>query len=196
MKVLLVASSKAELAPFPSEAYGHDFVKCVCGVGPVLAAASAAAAIAANHPDAVFSVGSAGSYGTLRVGDAVSFGSVVSPDNDLTAFHMKRGGTLLPSGATLSSVTLDGNSAYILSSSGTFASLSHSPFGSDIVPDAADMEAYGVAAASLLAAVPCRAVKIITDIIGDGMKLSEYGFRLRELRERLPEKVLEVLSAF
>ena len=39
-------------------------------------------------------------------------------------------------------------------------------------------------------------VKIITDIIGDGMKLSEYGFRLRELRKRLPEKVLEVLSAF
>ena len=195
MKVLLVASSKAELAPFPSEACGHDFVKCVCGVGPVLAAASAAAAIAANHPDAVFSVGSAGSYGTLRVGDAVSFGSVVSPDNDLTAFHMKRGAALLPSGATLSSVTLDRNSAYLLSSSGTFASLPHSPF-IDSVPDAADMEAYGVAAASLLAAVPCRAVKIITDIIGDGMKLSEYGFRLRELRKRLPEKVLEVLSAF
>ncbi len=184
VKALVIASDKAELASFHD-----DFIKVVCGVGPILAAASAASAIAQYRPDAVFSVGSAGSLGVLRIGDCVSFGSVITPDHDLTAFRMKRGSTLLPSRATLHGITLDRSSSYVLSSSGTFAS-SCPP----LEADAADMEAYGIAVAAMTASIPCFAVKVITDVVGEKVSLPEYGYTLRSLRALLPERVAGILE--
>ena len=184
MKVLVVASSDQELKPF-----SDAFIRTVSGVGPILAAAATASAILEHKPDAVFSVGSAGSYGSLSVGDCVSFGSVVTPDQDLSLFHMKRGCTLLPSGAQIGEIRLDMSSSLVLATSGTFASSPSLIAGAD----AADMEAYGVALSAFIAHIPCFAVKIITDIAGDGMRLSEYGFRLRDLRERMPAVVEEAL---
>ncbi len=185
MKVLIIASDRSELS-----AFSDGFVRIVSGVGPFLAAASAAAAIAEHHPDAVFSVGSAGSYGSLSVGECVSFGSVATPDQDLSAFHLRKGSTLLPSRATIGSIDLDRSSSLRLLTSGTFAS---EPC-EDMEADAADMEAYGVAIAAHLASVPCFAVKIITDIVGEDLRLSDYGFNLRSLRQLLPQKVEEVLQ--
>ena len=184
MKVLIIASDRSELS-----AFSDGFVRIVSGVGPFLAAASAAAAIAEHHPDAVFSVGSAGSYGSLSVGECVSFGSVATPDQDLSAFHLRKGSTLLPSRATIGSIDLDRSSSLRLLTSGTFASAPCE----DMEADAADMEAYGVALSAFIAHIPCFAVKIITDIVGDGTRLSEYGFRLRDLRERMPAVVEEAL---
>ena len=57
------------------------------------------------------------------------------------------------------------------------------------------MEAYGVALSSSLKGIPCYAVKIITDLIGNHVNLGTYGYTLRQLRTFLPEKVEEVLSA-
>lgn len=185
MRILAVASDKAELTAFDPERY----IRIVCGIGPVLAAAVSASAIAAHSPDAVVSVGSAGSFGSLAVGECVSFGSVVMPDQDLTAFRLGRGRTLLPSKATIGELRLDRSSDLILSTSSAFAS------GPPIIPaHAADMEAYGVAAAAYLAGVPCFAVKVITDIVGSPIRLSDYGFTLRSLRSLLPERVEEVLK--
>ena len=184
MKVLLVASDKAELKPF-----GDECIKIVSGVGPILAAAAAAYAIAEYKPDVVFSVGSAGSMGKLKIGDVASFAKVITPDSDLSAFHLPPGSTLLPSRASLSAIALDGSSSLVLSSSGRFASERSS------LSDAADMEAYGVALSSSLKGIPCYAVKIITDLIGNHVNLGTYGYTLRQLRILLPEKVEEVLSA-
>ena len=184
MRLLAVASDKAELRGFPD-----SWTKIVCGTGPVLAAAVTAAALAEARPDVVFSVGSAGSLGSLKVGDCVSFGSVVCPDQDLTPFHLARGAALLPSHAVMGSLRLDRASELVLSSSGAFAASRNVP----IAADAADMEAYGVAAAAYLAGVPCFAVKVITDVAGERISLPEYGFTLRSLRSLLFPKAEEVL---
>ena len=156
----------------------------------MLAAAAAASAIAMHSPDAVVSVGSAGSFGGLAVGDCVSFGSVVMPDQDLTAFHLGRGRTLLPSRATVGELRLDRSSDLILSTSSSFAS------GPPVIPaHAADMEAYGVAYSAYLASIPCLAVKAITDIVGEKPALGDYRKKLKEIRGALPEKVLEAVSS-
>ena len=57
------------------------------------------------------------------------------------------------------------------------------------------MEAYGVAAAAFLSGFPCLAVKVITDMIGEKPELKGYSGILRNLRAKLPEKVLEAVSA-
>ena len=182
MKVLLVASDKAELKPF-----GDECIKIVSGVGPILAAAAAAYAIAEYKPDVVFSVGSAGSMGKLKIGDVASFAKVITPDSDLSAFHLSPGSTLLPSRASLSAIALDGSSSLVLSSSGRFASERSS------LSDAADMEAYGVALSAYLRKIPCYAVKLITDIVGEKITLGDYGYNLRTMREAMAAKVDGIL---
>lgn len=187
MKVLIVASDKSELKAFPDK-----FIKIASGVGPVLSSAFTAFAIAEHHPDIVFSVGSAGSAGKLRIGDCISFSRVITPDSDISAYGLEKGYTLTSDRKKLGAIPLDGNSDYILSSSGTFAA---KPGEGNLFFDAADMEAYGVALSSSLKGIPCYAVKIITDLIGNHVNLGTYGYTLRQLRILLPEKVEEVLSA-
>ena len=187
MKILVVVSDKAELAAFDDR-----FIGVVSGIGPVFAAAASAAAIAEYHPDVVVSAGSAGSLGPLEIGDCVSFGSVVYADMDLSAYHLLPGTSLAPDRRTFSSIRLASSSEHILASSAVFASdkTRYLPFHAS----AADMEAYGVAMAAYLAGVPCFAVKAITDIVGNPIRLSDYGFTLRSLRSLLPERVEEVLK--
>ncbi|MBO8436859.1 MAG: hypothetical protein IAA97_07775 [Spirochaetes bacterium] len=185
MKVLVAASSAKELSSFPL-----SYRRVVTGVGPVLAAAMTAKAISEEKPDAVFSVGSAGSMGELSVGACISFGSVIFPDLDLTLYGFERGETLLPEGKRIGKIQLDKNSSRVLMTSSAFSS---SPVD---FADAADMEAYGVALASSLYSVPCFACKVITDVVGVHITLKEYGLQLRSLLSKLPEKVEEVLHSF
>ena len=184
MRILIAASDKAELSAFP-DSYG----RVITGVGPVLAAANTSLAISSFRPDVVISVGTAGSAGSLAVGDIVSFGSVVFPDADLTAYGLKRGTTLLPDHRKLSSISLDPSSHYVLSSSSAFASASAAGV------DAFDMEGYGVAVAALCGSVPCLAVKAITDTAGVRTEMKDYLKLRRSLVQMLPTKVSEVIGA-
>ena len=184
MKMLIAASDKAELAAFSDE-----YAKVITGIGPVLAAANVAAAISSSRPDVIVSVGTAGSSGTLGVGDIISFGSVIFPDADLSSYGLEKGATLLPDHRKLSSISLDPSSDYVLASSSSFAS---SPIDG---ADGFDMEGYGVAAASFCAGVPCLAVKAITDIVGKRMEMKEYLRLRRSLVPMIPEKVSEVIAA-
>ena len=184
MRILVAASDKAELASF-----GDGYIKVVTGVGPVLAAAAVAAAAAVHHPDVIVSTGTAGSMGSLAVGDIVSFGSVISLDSDLTAYGLKRGETLLANHRRVSSFSLDPHSSLILSSSSSFATVrgDHA--------DSADMEAYGVAAAAFLSGFPCLAVKAITDIVGEKPEMREYLALRKRLVGSLAQKVDEIISS-
>ena len=188
MRILVVASDRAELA-----AFDDSFIKVVSGVGPVFAAASTASAIGQYKPDIVVSAGSAGSTGMLEIGECVSFGFSVFADMDLTAYHLRRGTSLTPERCTISSINLDGSSSLVLATSASFASdpEKYREFNAAAV----DMEGYGVAYASLLAGLPCLAVKVITDMIGEKPELKGYSGTLRNLRAKLPEKVLEAVSA-
>ena len=184
MRILVAASDKAELASF-----GDGYIKVVTGVGPVLAAAAVAAAAAVHHPDIIVSTGTAGSMGSIAIGDIVSFGSVISPDADLSAYGLKRGITLLPDHRKLSSISLDRSSRYVLSSSSALAS---EPVDG---VDAFDMEGYGVAVAAFCASVPCLAVKAITDIVGIRTEMNDYLSLRRSLVQMLPSKVSETIKA-
>ncbi len=182
MKVLVVASAKAEL-----KAFGDEYIKLVTGIGPVLAAAATASAIERYSPDVVVSVGTAGSVGKLSVGEIVSFGSVIFPDLDLTSYGLAKGETLLSGGKRLGAIPLDPDSSYVLSTSSSFASVPNA------YSDASDMEGYGVALAAYLRNIPVFAVKAITDIIGNRVGLAEYTSIRKGVIPLLPQRVESVL---
>lgn len=188
-KVLLVASDSAEL-----KGLDGPWDRCVSGVGPMLSAVHAVMNIIRYESNVVVSVGSAGSLGRFRKGDVVSFGSVVTPDQDLSAMHLSLGTTIGPDRATMKELyTADRESPYILYSSGRFSS-SILPSHTALKADAADMEAYGVALAARYLGIKFYAVKLITDIVGDKSSVGDISFSYRDGRERLRELLSSILS--
>ncbi len=181
MKVLVVASDKGEL-----KGLDDRFIKVVSGVGPILAAVAASKSIERERPDIVISLGSAGAINpALKLGCAYSFQKIVCPDQNLTAMHLALGTTLGRNRATIGEVeTNERKSGLVLSSSGTF-STSLRREHSELRADAADMEAYGVALATMEERIPFYALKLITDYIGDGSTIGDISFNLRLARENL-----------
>lgn len=184
-KVLLVASDKGELKGF-----GDGYIKVVSGVGPIMSAAASALWIEREKPDLVVSIGSAGAINpALEIGEAYSFSSVVTPDQDLSAFHVAKGSTLDERRTTIGEIrTLSLDSGLRLSSSASFTS-DTSEFLEKMHVDATDMEAYGVAVACRKMEVEFASVKLITDIVGDKSGVGKVSFNLRRGRERLIELV-------
>ena len=190
MKVMLAASDRGELSGFDD-----GFVKVVTGVGPILASASAMKAAIENKPDIIISIGSAGAIaGGLEIGKAYSFGKIVTPDQDLTSFHLALGSTLDPKRATLGMLsTMDRGSSLILATSGRFASEITAQHKS-LKADAADMEACGVCMAASMLAIPFFAVKLITDYVGDKSTIGKVSFNLREGRAALSSAVASIIK--
>ncbi len=189
-KVLVVASDPAEL-----KGLDESWKKCVSGVGPVMAAVQSVIAIEKYRPDVVVSTGSAGSLGRFRRGEVVSFSSVVTPDQDLTSFHVALGSTIGPDRATLGELfTLDRSGGYVLYSSGKFSS-EVLPSHRTLKADAADMEAYGVALAARYMGVGFYCVKLITDVVGDKSTVGDVLFSYREGRERVSSFLSALLSS-
>ncbi len=188
-KVLLVASDPSELKGF-----GDEWIKCICGVGPISSATYSAIFIERYKPDVVFSLGSAGSLGRFKRGDVVSFSTIVTPDQNLSSMHLSLGTTIGSNRATFKELyTADKRSGYILYTSGTFNKEkveSHYSLHSD----ATDMEAYGVALSATVLSVPFFAVKLITDTVGDNSTIGDISHFYREGRERIKEKVLSLLE--
>ncbi|MGN1164161.1 MAG: hypothetical protein ACI4S4_05050, partial [Candidatus Ornithospirochaeta sp.] len=142
-KILIVASDKSELRGF-----GDEYCRVVSGVGPIMSAAAAASEIEKSGAEAVFSVGTCGSTGRIGRGSVVSFGSVVCPDQNLSAMHLKKGTTIDWTRATLGEIyTSDRTSNLVLLTSGTFSSSITEDFVL-LKADCADMEAYGVGIAA------------------------------------------------
>ncbi len=182
MKVLLAASDKAELKGF-----SDDYIKAVTGVGPILAASITMREAMLSKVDVIVSIGSAGAISDkLEIGRAYSFSSVITPDQNLTRFHLALGSTLDKSRATIGELrTGDRKSELVLASSGTFAASANS----SMKADAADMEAYGAAITAYNLSIPFYAVKLITDRVGDSSNIGKVAFNLREGRARLIELV-------
>ena len=189
MKILLIASDKGELKGF------DDSFKKVSGVGPIMAAAATAIAICDHKPDIVFSIGSAGSVkNTLSVGDAYSFSSIITPDQNLTSVNIALGSTFDSNRTTLGRIqTSDTSSSYSLGTSGTFNKVLQ-PWHETLGVSAVDMEAYGVALACRKCSIPFYAVKLITDIVGDDSTIGKIQFKLRQGREKMIELVNKLIS--
>ncbi len=187
-RILLVASD-------PNELKGLDgpWDKAICGVGPINAAAYTAVNALKYNSEVVVSVGSCGSLGRLKVGDVVSFSTLVTPDQDMSALHLSLGTTIGPDRATFKELyTLDKTSPYILYSSGTFNS-AVIPSHTLLKADAADMEAYGVGVACRALGLCFYAVKLVTDIVGEKVKIGDVSAVYREGRARLGEVLSSIL---
>lgn len=193
MRIMLVASDKGELKGFDD-----SFIKIVSGVGLIQSASSTAIALCEYKPDVVFSIGSAGviaSDNTLKVGEAYSFSYVVTPDQNLTAFHIALGSTLDSNRTTFGAIkTEDSTSSLILGSSGTFYKEHHS-WHDTLNVSAVDMEAYGVGVSSMKKGIPFYAVKLITDTVGDNSSIGKVQFNLREGRSKLIACVSSIVEA-
>lgn len=178
MRVLLAASDKAELKGF-----SDDYIKVVTGVGPILSASITMREAILNKADIIVSIGSAGAISDkLIIGEAYSFSSVITPDLDLTKFHLALGSTLDKNRATISEMRCsDRESGLVLLTSGTFASKANDA----LKADAADMEAYGAAISAYNLSIPFYAVKLITDRVGDSSDIGKVAFNLREGRAKL-----------
>ena len=188
-KVLIVASDRNELKLF-----GDDYEKCICGVGPVFAAANAMKAAIECKAEVIVSVGSACSLGALEKGNVVSFSSVVCPDQDLTAMHLALGTTIDNRRTTVGALeTDDRKSPYTIASSASFTS-SLTEGLKALRADSADMEAYGVGIAARILNIPFFVVKVITDDVGDKSSIGDISFILREGRQKMLEKVRSLLE--
>ncbi len=176
-----------ELKCFKSDRY----LKVATGVGLTLSAIESTRAIIEYAPDLVISVGSAGAMNSeLKVGSVVSFSRVLNRDQDLTAYRLPLYSTLRKDGSTLKEIRLSGSDDYTLISSSTF-------FTSAIKEaDAGDMEAYSVALSASSFSIPVAAFKLITDVVGQRVKIADYKRLLREGRERLEEEVSNFINLF
>ena len=178
-KILVVASDKAEI-----KGLGGDFLTLVSGVGPIFAAARASGEIVKTGAEVVVSVGTCGS---IKRGEVVSFSTVVTPDQDLSAMHLSLGATIDWNRSTIKELrTADRKSGLTLLSSGTFTSSYRDVFSS-FSPDCVDMEAYGVGVAALSFGIPFYAIKLVSDIVGDHSTVGDISFSMREGREHLFE---------
>ncbi len=186
MKVLVAASSKEELRYFSSSIY----IPLVTGVGLTLAACSATRAIIEEKPDIVLSVGTAGSMNPrFSIGDVVSFEKVLNKDQDLTRFRLPPFCTIRKDGSTLSEVRLLGPGCHTLLSSSSFAS------EKSAYADAADMEAYSVCYAASAFSIQAASFKLITDIVGEDVRIADYKRVLREGREKLEAEVSRFIQS-
>lgn len=187
-RILLVASDPNELKDLDG-----PWDKAVCGVGPVNAAAYTAVNALKYKADIIVSVGSCGSLGRLKKGDVVSFSSVVTPDQDLSSLHLSLGTTIGPDRATFKELyTLDKTSPYILYSSGTFSS-TILPSHTSLKADCTDMEAYGVGVACRALNIGFYSVKLVTDIVGEKVKIGDVNALYREGRARVGELLSSML---
>ena len=181
-KILVVASDKAEI-----KGLGGDFLTLVSGVGPIFAAARASGEIVKTGAEVVVSVGTCGSMGRIKRGEVVSFSTVVTPDQDLSAMHLSLGATIDWNRSTIKELrTADRKSGLTLLSSGTFTSSYRDVFSS-FSPDCVDMEAYGVGVAALSFGIPFFAIKLVSDIVDDHSEVGDISFSMREGREHLFE---------
>lgn len=181
MRILLSASDKAELKGF-----SDDYLKVVTGVGPIAAASLSMKAALEFKADAIVSIGSAGAISdSLEIGKAYSFGTVLTPDQNLTKFHLSLGSTLSQNRATIRELrSADCSSSLVLYSSGTFSS-SVLEAHKALLADASDMESYGVAMTAHNLNIPFYAIKLITDRVGESAKVGDVSFKLREGRAEL-----------
>ncbi|MBM3907232.1 MAG: hypothetical protein FJ363_04030 [Gemmatimonadetes bacterium] len=152
-RILVVAATARELAPV------DGWVTCLCGVGPVDAAATTTAAIAAHRPAAILHVGIAGARraagiapATLVIGEAARYCDLEVPEHFAPHLLAADPGLLdaarraLP-GAVRSVI---GTSARVGGSSGC---------------DVEAMEGFAVLRAAALAGVPAIEVRAIANAI-------------------------------
>ncbi len=183
MKLLFVASDKAEASAFPPSC---QFV--FTGVGLALSGVILSKAICEFKPDVVINIGSVGSI-NHEIGSVLQIKSIYNLDQDLTCYHVPPCTTLKADRSMLGELTI-AKEGFVLGSSSTFASVV-TPLMKDLNLDACDMEAYSEALACKEYGIPFYSYKVVTDLIGIPTKLKEYKKQLSLFKKELVSVVLQ-----
>lgn len=187
-KILLLASDSAEIHSFDD-----SFIKVITGVGKTRAAIITAKAIEKFKPDLVVNVGSVGAVNTrLEIGSVVTVRNVVNMDADLTMYHLPLGTLLDEKRTSYGLLDLKNDSSITLGTSETFSSIVTDKM-IKLNVDITDMEGYGIALACSSYDIPIVMVKVVTDMVGQNIKLSDYKKVLKEVRSNLKNRVLEII---
>lgn len=154
-QVLVVAATPRELAA------GGDWHTCLCGVGPVEAAAATAAAIAAMRPAALLHVGIAGARRKRRLAPASLVIGAESRYVDLAPQHPFAPRVVWPAAALVDAVrfALPGAPALVIGTSARVGGTAGD--GCDVEA----MEGFAVLRAAALADVPAIEIRAISNDI-------------------------------
>lgn len=186
MKILVLSSDKAEFKGLTDR-----FICRPVGVGLCMAAVNSTIAILEEKPDLVINIGSSGAGAGHEIGEVLEIGEVSTFDQDLSLYRLSPGATLDERRSTISSLRLRSTSSYRALSSSRFACQLDSSGRFDVY----DMELYSVALAGAKTGVPVSSFKLVTDIVGESVRISDYSERLRRMRSLLLEKVEAYLDA-
>lgn len=152
-RILVVAATARELAP------SAGWVAVCCGVGPVDAAASTAAAIAAHRPAAIVHVGIAGARRASGLGPPQLVIGAASVYEDLGVPERFAPHRLVPDAACLAAArrALPGVAEAVIGTSGRV--------GGTTTCDVEAMEGFAVLRAAALAGIPAIEVRAISNAI-------------------------------
>lgn len=188
-RVLYVMAADAEYGPHLKE----RFTPLMCGVGPVEAGVSVTRALAAEAPDVVVSLGSAGSR-TLEQAEVFQVASVSYRDMDASPLGFEKGRTPfldLPAEIALPH-RIDGLAAVRLS---TGANIVSGAAYDSIDADMVDMETFAILRACMAFGVPLIGLRGVSDGAAELHHFDDWTQYLHVVDEKLAGAVDRVEAA-
>ena len=168
------------------------FTPLICGVGPVESAVNLTRALAAEKPDAVISLGSAGSR-TLEQAEVYAIASVSYRDMDASPLGFEKGTTpFLDLSAELPLTVLGERPAKRLS---TGANIVSGAAYDGIDADMVDMETFAILRACMTFDVPLVGLRGISDGADDLHHFDDWTQYLHVIDEKLADAVDEIEAA-
>ena len=158
----------------------------ICGVGPVEAAINVTRALAAEKPNVVVSLGSAGSR-TLEQAEVYAIASVSYRDMDASPLGFEKGATpFLDLPAELLLTVLGDRPAKRLSTGGNIVSgAAYDGIDADMV----DMETFAILRACMIFGVPLVGLRGISDGADDLHHFDDWTQYLHVIDEKLADAV-------
>ncbi|MEO1745006.1 MAG: 5'-methylthioadenosine/S-adenosylhomocysteine nucleosidase [Pseudomonadota bacterium] len=188
-RIVYVMAADAEYGPHLKS----RFTPLMCGVGPVEAAVNVTKALAANKPNVVVTLGSAGSN-TLEQAEVYQIASVSYRDMDASPLGFEKGKTpFLDLPRDLPLMTIEsGPPAKRLS---TGANIVSGDAYADIDADLVDMETFAIKRACMAFDVPLIGLRGISDGAADLHHFDDWTQYLHIIDEKLALAVDQVEAA-
>lgn len=186
MKYLFAVSDRAEAVALPK-----DFDFLITGVGLTVSSLNLMKRLMEEKYDAVVNIGTAGGV-DKEPGAVYQVSRIYNFDQDLTAFHVPFGSTLLCDRSMLGPITVSDDGLVLASSSSYFSSVTDRMREYDV--SLCDMEAYGEAYCCKLLNIPFYSFKVVSDVVGENIAIKDYQKRLGSYRNDLVDFVRKRLE--
>ena len=187
-RILYVMAADAEYGPH----LRTRFTPLMCGVGPVEAAVNVTRALAADRPDIVISLGSAGSN-TLEQAEVYQIASVSYRDMDASPLGFEKGATpFLDLPRELPLLTIEGGPPAKRLSTG--ANIVSGDAYAAIDADLVDMETFSIKRACMAYDVPLIGLRGISDGAADLHHVDDWTQYLHIIDEKLA-RIVDAVEA-